>query len=467
MVSIAFQFCYFSWQSLSCSLDFVSNMVKFQKFGIICLFFSFLGTFELLAQIQIPELQEKTPIKLRFSQRGQDAEQLQSMSLSPLFYLYGDRVAEFLDLSSVMVGDSVRHQKIVPPNQKTQNMAYGYFFEKHNANTFSPNHTLFIVENAIQLHRGKSLIWIDRNHNFNFTDDIPDTLFQGSSLKPIATGNNPKSLGIQFEPFPHQQFKQFAKMSDDAILTLQGDRTYVSTRFSLKETRWNLWYASVIFDEDTLNIAIKDVNCNGKYNDKGIDKIYLKPQGADLFQASNALTISDNNYLFWMGNTFLISEIDASLEFVNMIKVKSQENESSLAVGQKIPRFRFCVAEKPVHKKQIRRVKSDFLFIYVWSAENPTFIQDSAIMHQIQRTLPSNFKILMLNHGGSGKYVYRYNKRYEINFFHGFCSPQIAKRLKLQSMPQSFLLDSRHRIIKIGMNPRQFQRFIAKNTLSK
>lgn len=441
--------------------------MKFQKIGILSFVFSFLGTFELFAQNQIPVLQDKTPIKLKFTQRGLDAEQSQSMSLSPLFFLSGDKVAEFLDLSSVIVGDSVRHQKIVPPNQKTPNMAYGYFFEKHNLNQFTPNHTLFLVENPTQLHRNKSLIWIDRNHNFNFQDEIPDTLNQGKSIKPINTGGSEKSLAISFEPFPFQQFRQFAKMSDDAILTLQGDRTYVSTRFSLKETRWNLWFTSVIFDDDTLNIAVKDVNCNGKYNDKGIDKIYLKPQGSELFQASNAITITDKNYLFWMGNTFLVSDIDANLESVSIVKVKSQENESSLAVGQKIPRFRFCVAEKPVHKKQIRKVKSEYLFVYVWSAENPTFIKDSALLHQIQRSLPSNFKILMLNHGGSGKYVYRYNKRYEIDFFQGFCSPKIAKKLKLQSMPQSFLLDSRHRIIKIGMNPRQFQRFIGKNTLSK
>jgi hypothetical protein len=440
--------------------------MKFKKFGLLYFLVVFLGIFELKAQEQVPELREKIPVTLKFSKRGLDADQLQSMSLSPLFFLSSDRVAEFLDLSAVMVGDSIKYQKIVPPNQKSPNLAYGYFFEKHNVNQFSPNHTLFLVENPTQIHRNKSLIWIDRNHNFNFNDEIPDTLIQGKSLKPISTGNTEKSLGIQFEPFPYQQFKQFAKMSDEAILALQGDRTYVSTRFSLKETRWNLWYTHFIFDEDTLNIAVKDVNCNGRYNDIGIDKIYLKSQGSEQFQASNALTISENNYLFWMGNTFLVKNLDPFLESVIIEKVKSQENESSLALGQKIPRFRFCIAEKPVHKKQIRRIKSEYLFVYVWSAENPTFIKDSMLMHQIQRNLPSNFKILMLNHGGSGKYVYRYNKRYETIFFHGFCSPKIAKKLKLQSMPQSFLIDSRHKIIKIGMNPRQFQRFIGKNTSS-
>jgi hypothetical protein len=72
----------------------------------------------------------------------------------------------------------------------------------------------------------------------------------------------------------------------------------------------------------------------------------------------------------------------------------------------------------------------------------------------------------MLNHGGSGKYVYRYNRRYDVNFIQGFCSPKVAKKLKLQSMPQSFVLDERQKIVKIGMNAHQIQRFIAKNTLS-
>jgi hypothetical protein len=33
-------------------------------------------------------------------------------------------------------------------------------------------------------------------------------------------------------------------------------------------------------------------------------------------------------------------------------------------------------------------------------------------------------------------------------------------------MPQSFVLDERQKIVKIGMNADQIQRFIAKNTLS-
>lgn len=428
--------------------------------------FFFGGTWTLLAQINIPTISQNSTIQLSFLDRSIDGEQKQSMGLLPLFFLRGDSVGEFLDLSSATFGESVRYHKIVPPKNLAINSAYGYFFNHHLENNFSPYHTMFLIENPSQIHRKRTLIWIDRNHDFDFTNDIPDTLNSGKSAV-LALTQNKHSLGVEIEPFPYQQFQQFAKMSQEAILLQQGNRTFVGSRFSLKEIRWNLWSAKVIFDGDTLEIGIKDVNCNGKYNDLGIDKVFVKSASNNIFQAQNSVIVAKKTELFWMGNSFELKIYDSDLEKVELTKIQSKENEFSLSVGKKIPRFRFCVAEKPVHKKQIRRIKSQYLFVYVWSADNENFISDSAILHQIQRTIPENFKILMLNHGGSGKYVYRYNKRYETNFLQGFCSPKIAKKLKLQSMPQSFLLDSRHNIIKIGMNAKQFQRFIAKNTLSK
>lgn len=424
------------------------------------------GTLTLFSQTEIPTISQNSTIHLSFNERSIDGEQKQSMGLLPLFFLRGDSVGEFLDLSSATIGESVRHHKIVLPKNLAINSAYGYFFNHHLENRFAPYHTLFLVENPTQLHRKRTLIWIDRNHDFDFTNDLPDTLNYGKSAV-LALTKNKHSLGVEIEPFPYQQFKQFAKMSEEAILLQQGKRTYVGSRFSMKEVRWNLWSSKVIFEGDTLEIGIKDVNCNGKYNDVGIDKVFVKSAYNNIFQAQNSVVVSKKTELFWMGNSFDLKIMDSDLETVELTKIQSKENEFSLSVGKKIPRFRFCVAEKPVHKKQIRRLKSEYLFVYVWSAENENFISDSAVLHQIQRTLPENFKILMLNHGGSGKYVYRYNKRYETNFLQGFCSPKIAKKLKLQSMPQSFLLDSRQNIIKIGMNAKQFQRFIAKNTLSK
>jgi len=418
-------------------------------------------------QDQLTELTDKSPIKLQFSYRGIDAEQQQSMALSPLFYLTGNQIASFLDISSALSTDSIYYHSIVLPTSHKSDLAYGYIYENHLQNKFSPNHTLFIVGNPTKLKSTKiSLIWVDRNHDFSFENEIPDTLYNGATKKAILLGSNSKSLAIDFKLFPFNEFRQFAAMSDEAIQMSQGNRNYVGTRYSFRETRWNLWYSDFVFEGDTLRLGVKDVNCNGSYNDLGIDKVFLMSANSNEFQGNNSLSLKKETILFWMGNSFSFSVLDGQLFNAQIRKIASVKNDASLSVGKKFPRFRYCVAEKPVHKNQIRKIKSDFLIVYVWSAENPIFIKDSAILHQIQRTLPTNFKLLMLNHGGSGKYVYRYNRRYDVNFLQGFCSPKVAKKLKLQSMPQSFVLDERQKIVKIGMNAHQIQRFIAKNTLS-
>lgn len=437
------------------------NAIKSVAF-LIC-FYAFEGQ----CQVQLPELADKSPIKLDFSHRGIDAEQQQSMALSPIFYLSGNQIASFLDISSALSTDVIEYRSIQLPLSHKTDLAYGYIYENHLQNSFSPNHTLFLVGNPTKLKSTKlSLIWVDRNHDFNFENEIPDTLVYGATKNPIILGKYAKSLAIDFKLFPFNEFRQFAAMSDEAIQMSQGNRNYAGTRYSFIETRWNLWYSDFVFEGDTLRLGVKDVNCNGSYNDLGIDKVFLMSANSNEFQGNNSVSLNKETILFWMGNSFSFSVLDGQLLNAEIRKIAAVKNESSLSVGKKFPRFRYCVAEKPVHKNQIRKIKSDFLIVYVWSAENPIFIQDSAILHQIQRNLPANFKLLLLNHGGSGKYVYRYNRRYDVNFLQGFCSPKVAKKLKLQSMPQSFVLDRNQKIIKIGMNARQIQRFIAKNTLS-
>ena len=108
-------------------------------------------------------------------------------------------------------------------------------------------------------------------------------------------------------------------------------------------------------------------------------------------------------------------------------------------------------SNKPRRNKRraIRKIKADSKLIYVWSAENELFMQDSAQLHQWSRLHP-DVQLVMLNFGGSSKYLSSYNNRYSIQAIQGILTSKIVKKLKLQTMPQYFLLDKKNRIRYMG-----------------
>jgi hypothetical protein len=433
------------------------------KFGLVVLL---LFASNLLSSQPIPQLENNVSINLPLTFMGIDNEQSQSMSFTPLFKVKDSKVQNFLDLSGADFGSVEPEIPIVLPATAFKDLAYGYFFNSHLQNNIEPNYTLFVLEYPSNFQTvSKSRIWFDLNNNFNFTDDSVSYLKKGKLTNPLKLNRNSNlPLFVNFEYFPYRKFPQFSNMNDSAMKWLKGNRDYLGSKAALKESRLNLIYGKFIVDRDTLKIGLKDANLNGSYNDPNIDRIYIGQISDSIFQAKNAYIINEkNNVVFWMGNA-----LELDFENINQgnltVKLKAKyKNEYSLTVGEKIPRFKFCVAKKDAKRMSVRRVKGDYKIIYVWSADNVNFIKDTANLHAIQRTLPENIKLIMLNHGGSGKYVGRYNKRFEINAIQGFCSSKITKKLKLQNMPQVFILDESNRIVKIGKSSAVITQFLSKN----
>jgi hypothetical protein len=65
------------------------------------------------------------------------------------------------------------------------------------------------------------------------------------------------------------------------------------------------------------------------------------------------------------------------------------------------------------------------------------------------------FKVLALNYGASGRYVVRYNRLFNTPILQGFSSNSINRNLKIKKIPTGILLDSRQRIVAIGITPTQ------------
>ena len=421
------------------------------------------------------------------SQRGSDNEINHLIDVLPLFALTNDSVIQPIDLSADYTGMPLVAWKVMISNDSlTLGIKHAYGFVPHHHGVgLLPTHTLILVDNPMNMRYRATRIWVDLNHNFDLTDDGPPQWYFPMKLKlpklnegghiysqsfvMLDTTQNGMAVGLnQFMP---GELRSVQKMYDDAIALVCGRREYLGCNVSFRQHRKAVWFGGEEINNsiqnDTLYWAVKDVNLNGLYNDIGIDKVIVGNNRGE-FSSSNAWDYRPGLIVDWLGQAQLIEKVQQSKNGVWEISHRKVKNvgikgSRSLLIGEKLPKFRFCLIEgkyqpgklkeNPVHRRSIRNFKGNYTYIVVWNADNKNYISDSAELHDLSRNLPDSIRIVCLNHGGGGRYVYQYNKRYETQFIQGFCSSEVAEKLKLQTMPQYFLIDPRQRLISINQRP--------------
>lgn len=403
-------------------------------------------------QAQLPQLaQSEKAVQARLDSIGTDLSSKSSMGLVPLFALKDNWVHSYLDVVGADYNGMADSVQITLPDHKGL-LSYGYFFQHHESSKWEPKRILFIIEGGPNWHRELDVrIWLDRNHNLDFTDEIPETLVKGRSKGVLSfSENNKSSSGVRIRVFPEHKFYRFSKMNDMAIKEMQGNRNFIGTRNSLKVERVNIKYAPFLFRSDTLLIGVLDANSNGKFNDIGIDQWLISPGNNEELSSQNKVPVSKNSNFAWLGYAFTLT-FDTASNQANLITLtpvtQCIKNQKSLLNGSKMPRFKFCTAEKKQRRIRARKLDLKNTIFVVWSAENQNFIRDSAQIHKLTRKYHQDINWVFLNFGGSGKYVSYYNRRYDLNVLQGFCNSHIAGKLRLQQLPQFMIWDERKYLI--------------------
>ncbi len=421
------------------------------------------------------------------SQRGSDNEINHLIDVLPLFSLTNDSIIQPIDLSADYTGMPLVAWKVmVSKDSLTHGIKHAYGFVPHHHGVGPlPTHTLILVDNPMNMRYRATRIWVDLNHNFDLTDDGPaqwyfpmkltlpklnegDRVFS-QSLILLDTMQNGMAVG--FNQFMPGELRSVQKMYDDAIALVCGRREYLGCNVGFRQHRKAVWFggekANNSIQNDTLYWAVKDVNLNGLCNDIGIDKVIVGNNRGE-FSSSNAWDYRPGLIVDWLGQAQLIENVNQGKDGIWVISHRKVKNvgikgSRSLLIGEKLPKFKFCLIEgkyqpgklkeNPVHRRSIRTFKGKYTYIVVWNADNANYINDSAELHDLSRNLPDSIQIVCLNHGGGGRYVYQYNKRYETQFIQGFCSSEVAEKLKLQTMPQYFLIDPKQRLMSINQRP--------------
>jgi len=399
-------------------------------------------------------------VEVTLNKVGTSIRQSANMGFVPLFVVSNSVVQSPLDMAAADIEDEVKDYQIRLPINNQKGWLYGWLFQEHENADYIPNNILFITkkEKIITSEGPAKLVILDRNYDLDLTNDKVDTIWDKNPSNIIQYFTDSfNSTGFTIENFPHNRFWKFSKMIDLFITESKGKRVFVGSKFSYKVKRYQIRYSNLNFGNEELVLGVFDKNNNGRIDDKGIDEVFIsdKIKNINIFDLRSSVRFDRQMELTWLGNAYLVKYQTEKKSFT-VSSTHSKCSEFTLMIGQKLPRLRYCVAQKNGGRESLRKInKRSFKLILVWSAFDSTFTQDSALWHQeVRSSKKRNVKIewIFLNYGGAAKYLSRYNRTYDLpdNCRHGVLSPFEVEKLKLQVMPQWFLVNEHNQILKIG-----------------
>lgn len=315
------------------------------------------------------------------------------------------------------------------------------------------------------------LIYIDRNHNLDLSDDgAPDTFYYNTFYKELSF-TNPKNseakYKIRISRFDYKADFRYLNMIDEYFKSSSGGQHFAGSFFSFKEKRLNVLGGDYKVGNDSFRIAIKDANCNGLYNDENEDVIMLGNYKSEEL-TEELLKVSKNSKKMFFernGKHFDVSDIHPLGKSLKITLDSDAKIKNSLKVGKKIKKFKFKKVDDKDKLVSIKKFKKKPTYIYVWNTTSPSFSTDSMILNQIQKEYGDIINIVTLNYGETPKTLLRMKKKGQVKWTVGLSTYKINKKLFIADYPTGILTRKKLKVKQVGISPAELLILLQKNSI--
>lgn len=403
----------------------------------------------------------QTPVhKVRLNTIVQDEKGKKMQAIVAVYHYTGQAFEDPIGLGVETKKVSSKFYAKLPNMQGVTDTSYAYvFFGALQDRKDLKGYTLMVIGNNQRSFNKPALLWIDKNHNLDLSDDgAPDTFASSANEKDI-TLVNPKNKNATYtltlSRFSFSYNSKYIGMLDDFYKENSGIKKFSGALYSFKEIRLNTIAGDFKFEKDSFRVGLKDVNCNGLYNDAGIDQIiigdyqtYVLPDNPSDIEKQVGKTYFEKN-----GKRFQVLFIDPLGAYVSIQEDKKTKISSALIVGKKIKKFKYLSTDKKPVKVSIKKFKKKPLYIYVWRFDQPGFSEDTAALRIIARDFASHIQILTLNYGETPQQLKIFKRNNIINWPIGLSTQKINESLFLDQYPLGILTGKRLKVKQIKISP--------------
>ncbi len=401
----------------------------------------------------------KPPVKIVLDQYVEDAKSKKMQSVIPVYQYKGMPMEDPVNNGQDSKRPFGYFNAKLPDMTGFKDTNYFYIFFGGLTNRKDlPGYALGIVANNKRQVGKMATIWIDKNHNLDLSDDgAPMILDENKGYLEITLqnpNNTQAAYTVYISRFEFGKNTKYLALMDNFYETNSGTKVYAQTEYSFREQRVNTIAGDYKDEYDSFRLAIKDVNCNGIYNETvdyiiiGDYKTTQMPDNKTLIESKVGKTFFERN-----GKRYYITDINPIGNYVFIQEDENAKITKTLVVGKKLKKFKFMTPDKEQKTVSIKSYRKKMTYIYVWNFNQDSFSADTTALRIIARDYSNKLQVLTLNYGETPKELRAFMIRNAINWKIGLSTQKINDQMFIEKYPFGVLTEKRLKIKQLKISP--------------
>lgn len=345
------------------------------------------------------------------------------------------------------------HEFIFPEDFAAEDsaIAFNYFTGWENASL--DNATLFLFEDYSS---NRPKIYVDYNHNLDFTDDGPPVAFNQDSTAIVYLKNSKFPDCLLPIKFIYPKLDSESKKQVESILSQSGKdvvgNTLLNVDHWLGDKRMNYKLSEIQLDGKTIKIGLYDSNCNGLYSDIGEDRIIILENDESFVSGS----LSEGAVVYSRGEQVKINnqvyEIDSISHSGRRLVLVSSNRKfiPTIQVGSNISDIEITlISGESIAIKELLK-DNKYLLLDFWGTWCAGCTQQLPALKELIDSEKDNLDIIGLSFKDRPEDIKKYLKKHKVKWRQGFASEDIVKKLRVDEYPTYLLVDQNGDIINMN-----------------
>jgi hypothetical protein len=348
--------------------------------------------------------------------------------------------------------------------------AYGYLYYSGVPNTKNPG----LMNLLLCDYKNKTpKLYIDRNANYNFTDDgepllmpAPYSIRDSIFFTLPCTADEKGGISIQLNRFVLHNKTEYRNMMNEYYQSFYGNRKFIGMDYCFRETRKCTRAGIVRIANDSFRVALYDANGNGLYTDVQTDMLLIADLSDSSFDSRNemyAYTIPEKKEeLFFHKNgiQYSVVQSDAAGTYLTLAS-KELKNETGLMAGSKAPNLKFIDWQGKKHA--LRKYRKKQVYFYFTGPKAKTFSSDTAFMRKISDEFSKKAVVVAMIDFDKSYELKIFGMYSNLNWIAAFKDRYCLRDLKLRGIPSSVLLERKRRVKQYGLTPEEYYHMLKAN----